>query len=36
MVRVIGKARAGIVIGLRNLVYNMSRFEFLSRRASRA
>ena len=36
MVRVIGKARADIVIGMRNLVYNMSRFGFLSRRPSTA
>jgi len=36
MVRVIGKARADLVIGMRNLVYNMSRFGFLSRRASTA
>ena len=36
MVRVIGKARADIVIGMRNLVYNMSRFGFLRRRGSTA
>ena len=36
MVRVIGKARADLVIGMRNLVYNMSRFGLLSRRSSTA